>query len=471
VIDPDWQPILEEYAALARQDNPWADTNPIAGGATHVSWQMPGGPLTFTRAQGVRKWDYAGRPYLDLWMGHGSLLLGNAHPAVVEAVARQIGEGQHVGGAHRIHLEWAARIRDIFPSCERVRFTSSGTEATLLALRIARAWTGRPRILRVDGHFHGWHDDGLAHVVPDSSGLNPGAPHWVSVAPPIDTDVIADELSEGDIAALILEPGGGSAGALPWSPDYLRALRRLSDNAGTVLIFDEVISGLRYAPGGVQTLAEVRPDLTVLAKIAAGGFPGGIVGGRADMMGMLGCAVNVVGQQVIVPHTGTFNGFPITAAAALATLEQVSDGAAQARAAAATHSLVEAINAAAVSSDVDVRAFHQSSIFHILIGACREALLIEPGSGAVRLPQEHADAYTILRCALLLEGVDCHKSHGWLSSEHRPADIEEAAAGFARAFARLRAFKAFRMPEDTPQPTDEDGCGRVCRNPTGGHDG
>ena len=456
--------LLREYANLAKQSTPAAQANLIAGEATHTSWRMPGGPLFFARARGVRKWDGAGRPYIDLWMGHGSLLLGNAHPLVVEAIAKQAGDGQHVGGAHVLQLEWAARIKEHVPSCERVRFTSSGTEATLLALRIARASTGRPRVLRVDGHFHGWHDESLAHSVPETAGLNPGIIDSISVVPPNDVSTVADELEACDVAALILEPGGGSAGSLPWSSDYLRALRR--DHAGTILIFDEIISGFRYAPGGVQGLAGVVPDLTVLSKIAAGGMPGALVGGRAEVMETLSDA-GASGRHFVVPHSGTFNGFPLTAAAALITLGQIADGAAQARAEGAALVLVQALNEAARAADIDVRAFHESSIFHLLVGARRVGAPVAPGPAAVLLPQKHADLHVLLRCALLLEGVDCHSSHGWLSAIHSRDDIEEAVGGFTRAFTRLRHIDAFRLPEPIVANAD-DGCGPVCRNPACG---
>jgi glutamate-1-semialdehyde 2,1-aminomutase len=447
MIDPAWHPLLQEYVELAKNSAPRATINSIAGEATHSSWCMPraGGPLFFARAQGTHKWDGAGRSYIDLWMGHGSLLLGNAHPVLVEAISRQVIDGQHVGGAHVLHVEWAARIRELVPSCECIRFTGSGTEATLLALRIARSFTQRPRILRLDGHFHGWHDESLAHVVPCNAGLNPGVSDWVTVVSPFDEETIIDELAQRDVAGLILEPGGGSAGSLSWSPAYLQMLRKICNSVGTLLIFDEVISGFRYAPGGVQELAGIIPDLTVLAKIAAGGMPGGLVGGRKNIMETID-DIDQQRRRFLVPHSGTFNGFPLTAASAIATLDMIGDGVVQARAEDAALSLVKAINWAGESTGVDIRAFNQSSIFHLLIGALSEGSSVEPGPAAIRLPQQNADKYTLLRCALLLEGVDCHFSHGWLSAVHSSSDIEAAAEGFSRAFKRLRNFDSFLSP-------------------------
>jgi len=449
------------YVARLRAAGPREGAEPVlASGVAHHSWRMSPFPIVFARGSGGEKWDVGGTRYIDLWMGHGSLMLGNAHPAVVDAVAKQMQLGQHLGGAHVMQYAWAERIRDLMPSCEYVRFTASGTEATLLALRVARAWTGRPRIVRVDGHFHGWHDEALAHALPKKqSGLNPGVDEYITVVPPLDTEAVFDELGEGDVAAIILEPGGGSAGCLSWSPQYLESLRRIANLHGTLLIFDEVISGFRYAPGGVQALADVRPDLTVLAKIAAGGMPGGIVGGRKDVLSVVSGGLSATNDPVHVVHAGTFNGFPLSAAAALATLDLVADGTAQAKAEAATRTLVAGINAAARAADVDVRAIHQSSIFHLLIGALDAGDPISPGPAAVRLVRERAADYATFRRALLLEGVDCHMSHGWLSIAHDGSLLDEAILGFERAFARVRELPSFRAPAELPTPESSERCG------------
>ncbi|GAB3350981.1 aspartate aminotransferase family protein [Lysobacter tyrosinilyticus] len=456
------------YTARLRASGPSLTAEPVlAGGAAHQSWRMSPFPIVFARANGAEKWDVSGVRYVDLWMGHGSLLLGNAHPAVVDAVAKQMRLGQHLGGAHVLQYAWAERIRELMPSCEYVRFTASGTEATLLALRVARAWTGHPRIVRVDGHYHGWHDEALAHALPSKQGgLNPGVDQHVAVVPPLDTGAVLDELREGDVAAIILEPGGGSAGSLSWSPEYLASLRRIADLHGALLIFDEVISGFRYAPGGVQALADVRPDITVLAKIAAGGMPGGLIGGRKDVLSVISGGLSATNEPAHVVHAGTFNGFPLSAAAALVTLDLVADGTAQAKAEAATCNLVAGINAAAHAADIDVRATHQSSIFHLLIGALDAGDPISPGPAVVRLARERSSDYATLRRTLLLEGVDCHMSHGWLSAAHDAHLIDETIQGFERAFAHVRELPSFRAPAKLPTSVLSGHCGETCPDPT-----
>ncbi|WP_426117089.1 aminotransferase class III-fold pyridoxal phosphate-dependent enzyme [Massilia sp. PWRC2] len=445
----------------------------LAGGAPHDSWRFAPFPIVFERAAGGYKWDVSGRRYIDLWTGHGSLMFGNAQPAVVEAVTRQIALGQHLGGVHRLHHEWAELLCQLVPSCERVRFTGSGTEATLLAMRVARAWTGRARIVRIDGNFHGWHDDALAHAMPaTAAGFNPGGADFIDLAAPLDIDSVAELLVDDDVAAVFVEPGGGSAGCLPWSAPYLAALRKLTEAHGTLLVFDEVISCFRYAAGGVQQLAGVTPDLTVMAKIAAGGMPGGVVGGKASLLGVIGGGPMANGQAAYAPHSGTFNGFALSAAAALATLPQIADGNAVRAAASATARLVDGINDAARACGVDVRAFHQSSIFHLMIGAVAAGEAAAPGAAAIGLTRSRAHLHRLLRAALLLEHIDCHASHGWVSAVHERAAIDEAIGCFARAFERLRALPEFAAPAQPLQQLQHlqpsaasDTCTQSCHQP------
>ena len=404
----------------------------LGGDAAHDSWRFDPFPVSFERADGPCKWDADGNPYIDFWMGHGALLFGHGFPLVIDAVAQQLSRGTHFGGAHRLQVEWAEEICALIASAERVRFTSSGTEATLLAMRIARAATGRQTVARVDGHFHGWHDEALAGSVAHGSGIHPGIEDRAIIVP-LDLDVIAEMLAEVAPAALILEPGGGGAGALPWSVEELRTLRTLTAAHGTLLIFDEVISAFRYAPGGVQALSGVTPDLTTLAKILAGGLPGAAVCGRAEVMAVLGRGT----VNARAPHSGTFNASPLSAAAGIATLREAADGSAQAAAERATRLFVDGVNRAAARRGADLALFHQSSIFHIAIGARARGGSPEPSPLVFALHREHRADYVALRRALLIEGIDTHLVHGWVSAVHREEIIDEAIAAFDRALARL----------------------------------
>lgn len=420
--------------------------NVMAGETTHDGWRLDPFPVYIERAEGAFKWDVSGHRFIDYWMGHGALLLGNCFPPVVEAVQRQLLRGSHYSAAHEMEVRWAESVCDLIPSAERVRFTSSGTEATLLALRAARAFTGRSLIVKFDGHFHGWHDEALAHfITAQQAGLNEGSISQVMVADPFSVGS-AIELVESDcVAAVIIEPGGGGSGGLPWDTLFLSSLREATREHGTLLIFDEVVSGFRYSPGGVQQLCGVIPDITVLAKILCGGLPGGAIAGRADVMKVFGGGTDVGERKARVQHTGTFNGNPLSAAAGVAMLAHVGDGTAQEHAQEMAALLVKKVNEAAESNNVDVRLYNQSSIFHILIGACARGLPLGPSGAVVTLYATRPELYNSLRRALLLEGVDSHPVHGWVSAAHCAADIEATAQAFYRVFKRLSREEGFAL--------------------------
>src|SRR5687767_1383446 len=308
----------------------------IPGGITHDIRHLTPFPIYIESAAGTRKRDVDGHEYVDYWMGHGALFLGHCHPAVVAAVQAQMARGTHLGASHELEVRWAELVNRLVPSAELTRFTMSGTEATHLAMRIARAATGRPRIVKFAGHFHGWHDGAVAGVappyeVPMSAGIPGATLDQVLVLPPNDVKAVEVALARGDVAAVILEPAGGSSGTIPTIPGYLQELREVTRRHDVVLIFDEVITGFRYAPGGAQQYYGVTPDLTTLAKIVAGGLPGGAVCGAARYMSLLAFRGDATWDRISrVAHAGTFNANPLTATAAIATLTRCADGALQA---------------------------------------------------------------------------------------------------------------------------------------------
>ena len=261
----------------------------IPGGVTHDGRHMKPFPVYVERALGSHKWDVDGHDYVDYWMGHGALFLGHCHPKVVKAIQDQASKGTHFGGSHELEVRWAELITKLIPSAEMVRFAMSGTEATHLALRIARAFTGRNKVVKFQGHFHGWHDGVVAAVnppydVPMSAGVPESVLDQLLVCPPNDIKSVDTMLERGDVAAVILEPAGGQSGTTPTIPGYLQELRSLTTRHKVVLIFDEVITGFRYAPGGAQAYFGVTPDMTTLAKIVAGGLPGAAVVGKKELL-------------------------------------------------------------------------------------------------------------------------------------------------------------------------------------------
>ena len=296
-------------------------------GVTHVGRFIKPHPLYVDRAQGSRKWDIDGNEYVDYFGGHGSLILGHAHPAVVEAVVRQAARGTHYGAQHELELEWAELIKEMVPCAEKVRFVSSGTEATHMALRLARAFTGKSKLLRFGGHFHGWHDHVAFHApapeVNEPEGIPQSVVDEVLVVPPNDIEAVKSVLSSrDDVAAVILEPTGLGFGHVPTNEEFLRQLRALTAEHGVILIFDEVVTGFRVSPGGAQAHYKIMPDLTSLAKVVAGGYPGAAVVGRADILDLLQFVQTEDGvTPPRIPHQGTFNGYPIAAAAGIETLK------------------------------------------------------------------------------------------------------------------------------------------------------
>ena len=303
----------------------------LAGGVGHDLRFFEPMPLCIVRARGARKWDVDGHEYIDFLMGNGALLLGHADSEVCEAVTRAVADGSHFGNDHPLQIEWAEWITRLVPSAERVRFVNSGTEASALALRLARAFTGRRKILRFEGHFHGWHDDVVHGFHPPfeadgSLGVPPQVRDNLVLIPDGDLNRVAEVLAaDHDIAAAILEPTGASWGRVPLDVEFLRGLRELTARHGVALIFDEVVSGFRFSPGGVQQLTGVIPDLTCLAKIVAGGLPGGAVVGRAEIMKLF----DITGdpwhdRHARVVHFGTFNASPPSAAAGITVLRRVA---------------------------------------------------------------------------------------------------------------------------------------------------
>ena len=417
----------------------------IAGATTHDRRDFGPFPVYFKRAKGAMKWDVSGRRILDYWMGHGALLMGHGFAPVVQAVARQLRRGTHFGGCHELEVEWAELVCRLIPSAEKVRFTASGTEATLLALRVARAYTGKNVVVKFQHHFHGWHDEAMGHFYDaEQAGFNYAALQHLGLADSVESAVKL--MKEHPVAAVILEPGGGSAGGLPGSRDDLQALRDATREQGTLLIFDEVITGFRQSPGGVQAVTGVIPDLTTLAKIVSGGLPGGAVAGRSEIMDVFGHGTDRDGRLAKVPHTGTFNANPLSAAAGVAMLQHIADGRAQRTAQTAADRLVKLVNQAADDNRVDVHLYTNGcSIYHILIGARQAGFPLEASPAVFSLYRESPNRYAMLRRALLLEGVDTHPLHGWVSAVHDQEVLAQTAEAFDRAFRRLRHEDGFQL--------------------------
>jgi glutamate-1-semialdehyde 2,1-aminomutase len=306
--------------------------NYLAGGvsaSTRLNRAL-GHAMLIDRAQGCRVWDLDGREYIDLCCSHGATLLGHGDPRVRRAVEQALERGAPCSYENEQHGELARLLCETVPCCERVRFTGSGSEATMHCLRLARAFTGRTRLLKFEGNFHGYHDQVMyaigtpadrlgpetaPTVYPGSTGLPEGLDRNLVVVPYNRPDLLEDAFRKhGDeLAAVICEPIYYNAGCIIPTAEFLTALRRLTQLHGVLLIFDEVLSAFRMAPGGAQQYLGVTPDLCTLGKAVGGGQPLSVFGGRRDVMDRL----MPIGD---CQHSGTYNGHPVAVAAALAAV-------------------------------------------------------------------------------------------------------------------------------------------------------
>src|SRR5581483_6341132 len=414
-------------------------------GVTHDARHLEPFPVYVDHALGAHKWDVDGHRLIDYWSGHGSLLLGHSHPAVVEAVPQQMGRATHPGACHEREIEWGTWVQRLVPSAERLRFVSSGTEATLMALRLARIHTGRPRVLKFTGHFHGWHDFLIpAADAPYDGRPTPGIPTEVAaetvIIPPNDPAAVEAALkSDPSIGSVILEPTGGHWSLVPIRGPFLKALRELTTRYDRLLIFDEVITGFRVSPGGAQAHYSIWPDLTTLAKILAGGLPGGCVAGRADILAHL----EIRPGKPKMRHPGTFNANPLSAAAGIAALRTISDGEPCRQANTISALLRRSLNTLFEERGINWAAYGEFSTFHIVTdydGPRPEEEDFIPYNGALdRLdgapnPRlKHA-----FRQGMLLHGVDVPGLGGWLTAKHTEADVEQTVAAVAGTVELLR---------------------------------
>ncbi|MEM2979666.1 MAG: glutamate-1-semialdehyde 2,1-aminomutase [Methanomassiliicoccales archaeon] len=298
---------------------------------------MPGGvsspvrafapyPIYISKGKGSKIWDVDGNEYIDYCMGFGPLILGHAHPSVVRALQEQAENGTLFGAPIEKEIELASIITEHYPSIEMVRFVSSGTEATMHALRLARGYTGRDKVIKVEGGFHGAHDamlvkagsGAVTHSVPNSLGIPFDIAKNTLVVPFNDITAVEETIraNRNEIAGVILEPVMGNIGPILPDVDYLKAMRELTSREGILLIFDEVITGFRLAMGGAQEYFGVQSDLTTLGKVVGGGMPIGVFGGPKEIMSM----ISPTGK---VYQAGTFAGNPMSLTAGIATLKEL----------------------------------------------------------------------------------------------------------------------------------------------------
>jgi glutamate-1-semialdehyde 2,1-aminomutase len=442
---PDSLPTNSKIVAAYREHTPTSAVRAaqarqvFPSGLVHDSRKLDPYAFYVDHAQASHKWDIDGNDYIDYFGGHGALILGHNHPEVQKAVHAQLDKGTHFGACHELEVRWGELVKQLVPCAERVRFTSSGTEANLMGLRLARAFTGKPKVVRFLGHFHGWHDhaafgvsnhfDGTA-----SPGVLDGIAENVLLAPPDDIEATRRILeSNDDISAVILEPTGASFGQVPMTKEFIVELRRITEERGIILIFDEVVTGFRVAPGGAQEFYGVTPDMCSLAKILAGGLPGGAIAGREDILELLDFDVAETKGFEKVQHQGTYNANPMSAAAGITALELIARGGVCDVASAKADTLRRLINEGFEAENVPWACYGEHSGFYIFTNP--KNLDITPtkfDAGAQdreTMKGSRTDwLVTKLRLGIIVNGVDMNsKPGGVMSCVHTDDDLAKTA--------------------------------------------
>ncbi|WP_419904412.1 aspartate aminotransferase family protein [Kiloniella sp.] len=413
----------------------------MPGGVAHELRYKKPYPIYVHEAKGCYKWDADHRRYIDYKMGSASQMLGHCHPDVIAAVVNQARYTPFTSDCTAYEVEWAEMLCELYPCADQVRFTASGTEATMLAVRVGRAYSKRPKVLRIDGHYHGWHDHLLKGSKPGmKEAPSLGVPRDIqnlTVVAPANIELIADALSDPEIGTVILEASGANYGSIPLPDYFLQALRELTIKFGQVLVFDEIITGFRWSPGGRQARDNVVPDLTSLAKILTGGLPGGALVGKQALMRYLDPGETIDGMSPPISHKGTFNAAPFIAAGAIAALKHLRTGKPQARADAAAERLRSGLRKLFDQEDIDGAVYGESSTFHIYFGPCQNRSVEGLSPSVIRGTPK--TLITALNRELAERGVNLmsHTS-GVTSAAHDDEHIDNTLQVFEDVFKKIK---------------------------------
>jgi glutamate-1-semialdehyde 2,1-aminomutase len=397
-----------------------------------------GEPIFFKKAVGAHVTSADGRRFIDYVGSWGPMILGHAHPQVIKAVQEVAADGLSFGAPTELETELARRVVQLMPSIELVRFVSSGTEATMSAIRLARGFTGRDTIVKFEGCYHG-HSDSLL-IKAGSGALTLGVPTSPGVPKALANHTVtlsfndADQVREvfaaigNQVACVIVEPVAGNMNCVPPSPGFLDTLRRECDRTGTLLIFDEVMTGFRVALGGAQSLYGIRPDLTTLGKIIGGGMPVGAFGGRRDIMERLAPLGPIY-------QAGTLSGNPVAMIAGLTTLELVSAPGFHQHLSAATDVLVRRLRESARSAGIPLTTNHVCGMFGFFF---TDQTIVDRYAKVMACDVERFKRFFH---GMLNEGIYFAPSAfetGFLSAAHTEADIDATIAAATRVFTSLK---------------------------------
>jgi glutamate-1-semialdehyde 2,1-aminomutase len=416
--------MFEEYIAKTPKSKALYERakNFLPAGVSYAIRYFDPYPFYTAKANGSKLYDVDGNKYIDFWLGHTTHILGHSPPAVIEAIKKQIENGIHFGTSHELEIMLAEQVAKMVPNAEMIRFTNSGTEANMYAIRLARAYTGKNKILKFEGGWHGGYD--ALHVrvkypfeIPESAGLTAGALQDTIVAPFNDLEKVREKVGNEAVAAILIEPMLGAGGCIPAEREFLKGLRELCDERDILLIYDEVVTGFRLAPGGGQQYYNVISDITVFGKIVGGGFPVGAFCGRREIMERLDMLTYE--RPRFSFHGGTFAANPITMAAGLTTLKLLEDGSLIAKLNKAGEKIREEIGEIFEAKDVDVQVTGVGSLFntHFTRNEVKNARAVFEADRK-KLVNYHLN--------LIANGVFFLPTHmGALSIAHSETDIEK----------------------------------------------
>ena len=418
--------------------------NIFPDGVTHDARRLQPFPLYITRAEGSHKWDVDGNKIIDYKTGHGSMLLGHSHPAIVKAVQDAMSKGTHMGQSTEAEIRWGKLVQDLIPCAEKVRFNSSGTEAVMMVMKLVRAYTGKSKIIKFTDHFHGWSDYAQA----GGAGLG-GIPQetldTMIVLPPNDIGLVEKTLkSRNDVAAVMLEPTGAHMGLEPILPSFLTELRDLTKKHNVLLHFDEVVTGFRISKGGASGYYGVIPDITSLAKIVGGGLPGAAVAGRADIIDQIKFHNDPdYDRNRRVGHPGTFNANPLSAAAGATALELIKTTPVNEKNDKFANKLKAELNSLLGKLEVPgcVSGVNGGGLLFMKIGVdhdCdKEVCVMSPEDFK---KTQNAKRNSQLQLALLNHGIDPMSNGTRLitSAAHTDQDVTDTVAAYEKALTEVR---------------------------------
>ncbi len=425
----------------------------VPRGVAHDAWQASPFPLFMNQAKGSHIWDVDGNEFIDYFGGHGGKVLGHAHPAVVRAAQEQLEKGVQFGTNCDLMLDWAGIIQKLVPSAELIEFTNSGTEAIMLGVRVARAYTGRKKIVRFQFHFAGAYDAVTVGYkkpfqVSVSGGVLPSAVEDTIVLPMNEEEALEQALRSREVAVVMVEAAGASSGVVGIKPAFYRTMRDLTQKYGTLLLFDEIVTGFRYSPGGVQAAVGVTPDLTTLGKGITGVMPGaGAIVGKKNVMEMFLFKDEEWNRYKRVSHFGTFNANPLCAATGIAYLNLIATGQPTQEANRNARKLRDGMQRKLDEREIPGCVYDSNfSVVHVYLGKCALQGECDRVVCVNALKDRSSDVGEALYRNFALHGVKT-AARGFdlfVSAVHSEADLEKTIQAFGRNLDTMIEEKVLR---------------------------